>query len=79
MLEICPKDAFWKQDYQILARVLGLRYRRIYGQLGACLPQPALKVRWQQRLAAFNKWLSCNLTVSVAAVVEAAKDLEGMR
>jgi hypothetical protein len=78
VLELSPRDAFWKQDYQILAKVLGLRFNRVYGQVSQCPPQPAFKVRWQQRLAGFNRWLSCNLTVDVPSVVEAARALEGL-
>ena len=76
VLEIAPKEASWKRDYQILASVLGLRYVRFYGRLSACLPQPKIRVRWQQRLAEFNKWLTCNLTVDVTAVVRTAKAME---
>ena len=76
VLELAPKEAYWKRDYQILAGVLGLRFQRMYGKLSACLPQPPIKVRWQQRLAEFNKWLFCNVTVDVEAVARAAKAME---
>ena len=48
--------------------MLGLRFQRLYGNLSACLPQPPLRVRWQQRLAEFNKFLTCNITVDVESV-----------
>jgi hypothetical protein len=76
VLEMAPKEAFWKRDYQILAHVLGLRFQRLFGVLAECVPQPPIRVRWQQKLAAFNRWLTCNLTVDVNAVVEAVKAME---
>ena len=48
----------------------------VVGTLGGCLPQPPIRVRWQQRLAAFNRWLTCNLTIDVAEVVRTAKAME---
>ena len=51
---------------------------RLYGEVSECAPQPALRVRWQQRLAAFNKFLTCNLTVDVEEVTKAARQVEGL-
>ena len=133
VLELSPKEAFWKQDYQILAKVtaicclpplpglhlsrslaslsrslaslsrslashsrshsltashatprtkvLGLRFTRIYGKVAEseCVKQPPLRVRWQQRLAAYNRWLTCNLTMDVPAVVQAAREMEAVQ
>ena len=80
VLELSPKEAFWKQDYQILAKVLGLRFNRIYGKVteSECIKQPPLRVRWQQRLAEYNRWLTCNLTMDVPVVVKAAREMEGV-
>ena len=71
VVELAPRDAFWKKDYEILARVLGLRYRRVYGVTSACLPQPTRKVKWQQRLSDLSRWLTCNFTMNVSLAVEA--------
>ena len=76
VVELAPKEASWKRDYQILAHVLGLRFQRLFGTMNGCLPQPPIRVRWQQRLAAFNRWLTCNLTIDVAEVVRTAKAME---
>ena len=76
VVELAPKEASWKRDYQILAHVLGLRFQRLFGTMNGCLPQPPIRIRWQQRLAAFNRWLTCNLTIDVAEVVRTAKAME---
>lgn len=75
IIELSPKDAFWKHDYQIFAGVLGLRYHRLYGATTGCVPQPTSKVPWKNKLAAFNKWLTCNLTIDPALVARTAAAL----
>lgn len=79
VLEIAPRGAFWKKDYDIIASVLGLAYKRVFAQTAdnECTHEavPKTKVRWQQRLAAFKRWLFCNMTVNVSAVVEEARRL----
>ena len=76
VLELAPREAFWKKDYEILAHVLGLRFHRLYGNLSHCLPRPTLAVRWQQRLAEFNRWLTCNLTVDAGRAADWARAME---
>ena len=36
VLELAPKEAYWKKDYAILASVLGLRFRRLCPRLCRC-------------------------------------------
>ena len=76
VVELSPREAFWKRDYEILSHVLGLRFTRLYGNLSSCMPQPPVRGRWQQRLAEFNRWLTCNLTIDVAKVVRVARKME---
>ena len=76
VLELAPREAFWKKDYHILAHMLGLRFQRLYGNLSTCLPQPPLRVRWQQRLAEFNKWLTCNVSVDAEQVARTARAMD---
>ena len=75
ILELAPRDAFWKKDYEILAGVLGMGYQRVYGTTAQdqCVPEPPAKLKWQQQLAAFNRWLHCNLTMDIPKVVRAAR------
>lgn len=75
VLEISPKEAFWKRDYEILAGVLGLRFKRIFGRISECVAARKETVEWKARLAEFNKFLRCNVTVDVEKVVKAAREL----
>ena len=71
IVELAPQEAFWKKDYEILAEVLQLGFSRVFGTLvdEQCVAGPAAHVAWQKKLAAFNRWLYCNMTIPIAKAV----------
>jgi hypothetical protein len=57
--------------------VLGLGFVRVYGATAddECIAEtlPPQHLKWQERLADFNRWLHCNMTVDVSRAVEVAR------